>query len=275
MMRNIILVLAAATGLVACSDSSKQEGNPMIGESIRKDLEVVAGRKVLFGHQSVGANIIAGLKDLVHQAGGPELNFVSIKDTSFPKGPYFADAYVGKNSEPTTKCDAFVRLVGDMSRDRPDVALMKFCFVDIREGTNVDELFAYYQHAIADLKLTSPGVTIVHVTVPLIQSEPGWKQFARKILRRENVVALRLAKMNAYNEKLRQSYAGEPIFDLAAIESTFPDGRRNAFEYEGKELYSLISAYTDDGGHLNVVGRRSAASEFVRVVAAALRHRSQ
>jgi len=236
---------------------------------------LIASKKVFFGHQSVGANILAGLKDLNSQTEEPRLNFVSITDSSFPKGPYFADAPVGKNAEPNTKCDAFVRLVGQMAKDSLDVALLKFCFVDIREGTNVEEVFSYYQQAITGLKSASPGVTIVHVTVPLIQREPAWKLLARKILGRKDVQPLRLAKMNAYNEKLRQTYAGEPIFDLATIESTFPDGRRSAFEYEGRKVYSLIGAYTDDGGHLDATGRRIAAKELVRVLANALRHRGQ
>jgi len=42
----------------------------------------------------------------------------------------------------------------------------------------------------------------------------------------------------------------EPLFDLAAIESTAPDGTRASFMKDGKTYYQMVSDYTHDGGHL-------------------------
>ena len=75
---------------------------------------------------------------------------------------------------------------------------------------------------------------------------------------------------NAFNEKLRERVAGEPLFDLAKVESTRADGSSSSFAQGGQQQHSLAQEYTDDGGHLNALGRRRAAIEFVRVLAGAL-----
>ncbi len=69
-------------------------------------------------------------------------------------------------------------------------------------------------------------------------------------------------------------YVGQPIFDLARHESTRPDGTRETFAVGGRVAYALAPVYTDDGGHLNGVGRRVMASHMVRFAAAALESRS-
>ena len=48
-----------------------------------------------------------------------------------------------------------------------DVAMMKLCYVDINSGTDVDALFATYRTTMAALQREVPGVTFIHVTVPL------------------------------------------------------------------------------------------------------------
>jgi lysophospholipase L1-like esterase len=81
-------------------------------------------------------------------------------------------------------------------------------------------------------------------------------------------------RRNEFNRLLEQTFADEPIFDLAASQSTYPDGRREFFQQDGQSHYSLIAGYTDDGGHLNAVGRRHVAADFVHAVADALRVRN-
>jgi hypothetical protein len=53
--------------------------------------------------------------------------------------------------------------------------------------------------------------------------------------------------------------------------STYPDGRRESFTMDGASYYSLVPAYTDDGGHLNGVGRTYAAAALIQSIAGALR----
>jgi hypothetical protein len=77
-------------------------------------------------------------------------------------------------------------------------------------------------------------------------------------------------RRDEYNRLLRATYAGrEPVFDLARVESTAPDGTRVTVTWNGITAPALSPAYTDDGGHLNARGRLAAAREFLTVLAQA------
>jgi lysophospholipase L1-like esterase len=70
----------------------------------------------------------------------------------------------------------------------------------------------------------------------------------------------RAAKVARYNERLRAAYHGrEPVFDLAAYESAGGGG--------GADAPFLHAAYTDDGEHLNELGRKTVARRFVHFLA--------
>ncbi len=58
-----------------------------------------------------------------------------------------------------------------------------------------------------------------------------------------------------------------PFFDIAKIESTFPDGTRSTFTKDGKTYYSMVPEYTHDGGHLNEMGRKKVAKQFLLLLA--------
>ena len=67
---------------------------------------------------------------------------------------------------------------------------------------------------------------------------------------------------------LRKEYHGkEYIFDLAEVESTFPDGKRQVHEKAGKTFYTLIGDYTYNSGHLNELGRKLAAQRLLLLLA--------
>ena len=75
-------------------------------------------------------------------------------------------------------------------------------------------------------------------------------------------------KRYEFNELIRKQYAGKKaFFDLAKIESTFPDGRRLLFKKDGKNYYSLVLEYTDDGYHLNREGSRILAEQLLILLA--------
>jgi hypothetical protein len=116
----------------------------------------------------------------------------------------------------------------------------------------------------------SPHVVIVHCTVPLTVSTPGWKRWAKKILGREESSDADNLKRNEYNTLVREKYGHEPLLDIAACESTLPDGSRSSYTVDGKTVNTLSDKYAQDSGHLNEAGRKVVAKEFVRVVAEAL-----
>lgn len=238
-------------------------------QAIERDLSVIGGKRIFFGHQSVGENILDGIGDLVKAGKDVRLNMVEIGKGRVETGPFFAESRIGKNGKPDTKCGAFSSRVRELLKDSLDLAVMKLCYVDFKRETDVNSLFAHYRGTIDSLRLSAPGVTFVHVTVPLTVRTPGWKRLLKKALGREETSEIDNVRRNEYNDILRQYYKAEPLFDLAALESTFPDGSREDFSYEGRTIYTLIGELSDDGAHLNRKGRDIAAREFVRVLAAA------
>jgi len=149
-----------------------------------------------------------------------------------------------------------------------DIALVKFCFVDINKDTDVRNLFARYRATIDGLKARNPGTTFVHVTAPLTVVQGGLKSGLMQLFGQASYGILENMRREEYNALLRQAYQGrEPIFDLARIESTAQNGTAISVEWKGSVVPVLNSAYTSDGGHLNDVGKLRAASELISVLA--------
>jgi hypothetical protein len=128
-------------------------------------------------------------------------------------------------------------------------------------------LFIDYKNTMAMLVKKYPQTTFIHCTVPLlIKSKTTPKSLLKKVLGKDdesfnnnhNIVR------NMYNDILRKEYQGKaPIFDLAETESTHPDGSRETFTANGKTYYSLTPNYTNDGGHLNELGRVRIAEQLL------------
>lgn len=77
---------------------------------------------------------------------------------------------------------------------------------------------------------------------------------------------------DTFNDMIRNEYAGRaPIFDLARIESTYPDGNRECINMDGKIYYALAGVYTDDGAHLNNLGSKVVAAELLVLLSSLVR----
>jgi hypothetical protein len=137
-------------------------------------------------------------------------------------------------------------------------ALLKYCYIDVSGETDPAALFEAYQRDVDALKAANPGLTILHVTLPL-QTDWGeyfhWKRVIRgKLTTHRELNHIR----QDYNERLRAAYAGrEPIFDLAHLQSIGPDGKVHTVRYRRSRVPILARAWTYDGGHLNEEGRRN------------------
>ena len=107
----------------------------------------------------------------------------------------------------------------------------------------------------------------MHFTVPLTVDEPKLKMMAKRLVGRTTTRDLN-AKRARYNALLRKEYGTrDPFFDLARAESTLEDGRRIVWWGDGVEVESLAPEFSNDGGHLNVRGRRAVASQFLAFLA--------
>jgi hypothetical protein len=176
---------------------------------------------------------------------------------------------IGQNGKPDSKCEDFRQVMRQL-QGRVDVALFKFCYIDFDDQSDAAAIFDTYARTMDEMKRQYPEVTFVHVTSPLRSIERGPGVWARELLGKRNRAKHANAARGEFNRLLRERYAADPIFDLAAVMSTYPDGRRETFTLDGKTYESLVPAYTDDGGHLNAVGATYGAAGFVQSVAAAL-----
>ncbi|HKG90624.1 MAG TPA: hypothetical protein VKA84_01960 [Gemmatimonadaceae bacterium] len=276
-MRGARLGRTAAAALVltlaACGSDSNVQQTTRPGGAQPAPAEgawrAVATKKIYFGHQSVGGNILDGVRELMAAEGAAvRLNIVHGDDPSAVQGPALVESFVGENGDPESKGAAFAAALDRGMGAAGGVALYKHCYLDVGPGTDVRQMFERYRARTAELRAKYPGLVLAHVTVPLTTAdESPVKRLLKTVLRKPTVVEVN-AKRNAFNALLRGAYAGrEPLFDLAAIESTRPDGSRSYVTLGADTVYTLVPEYTDDGGHLNAAGRRAAATRFVEFLA--------
>jgi len=253
------LLAVVALGATAVAHSAADDAN------LRADLERIAQQRIFFGHQSVGVNLLEGIKQLSTVAGVP-VRIVEVKTASDVKQAMIGQTFIAENGKPLQKLKSFEEDMGSKQAGL-DIALMKFCFVDFTAETDAKALFASYRATIEGLRARNPGTTFVHVTAPLTSEQGGPKEFLKRILGRGGSAVN--VRREEYNSLLRKTYQGrEPIFDLARVESTAPDGTAVTVKSNGIVAPAMAPVYTDDGGHLNSVGKLRAARELVSVLAA-------
>jgi len=238
-----------------------------VDATLRADLQRIAQRKIFFGHQSVGRNILDGISQLSAMADVP-VHIVEIPTAGVVGQAAFGHTAVYKNGDPFQKLKSFEQAMGQKPTSL-DIALVKFCYVDFTPNTNAKELFARYRATIDGLRAKNPGTIFVHVTAPLTIVQGGFKGNLKRLLGRAPYGIIENMRREEYNSLMRQAYRGrEPLFDLARVESTTPDGTAVRGEWKGSSAPAMAPAYTDDGGHLNATGRLRAARELVSVLAA-------
>lgn len=244
-------------------------------EDIAADLRVVATARVYFAHQSVGREILDGVATLAAQAGVP-LRIEALGAAPPGPGPGLFHAPVGANGEPLAKIGDFERRVGEAQAVGPyDVALLKFCYVDLDEDVAIDPeaLHAGYAAMRARLARTGPDTTVVPATVPLMSDPPGWKTAVKRLIGRATWRDEANRRRSVYNTLLREVVGDAPLFDIARLEATHADGSWSHFTLGDQPVETMAVEYTWDGGHLNEAGRLHVAAGFIRALAEALRSR--
>lgn len=234
----------------------------------KAELEPAASRRVFFGHQSVGYNIIDGIISIERKNEGAGLRVVEGVDARILDKPAIAHAAIGVNGDPSGKIKDFVSIVERGVGERVDIALMKFCYVDVGAHTDIEALFSEYSGAISRLRSEYPRAAFPMTTIPLTTVERGPKALAKKLLG----LSIRGKEDNAARERFnalvrRQSTEGDGFFDLARLESEAPGspGSRDAFE--NRDSLALREEYSSDGGHLNIRGASFIAERFISFIA--------
>jgi hypothetical protein len=221
-------------------------------------------KRIFFGHQSVGANIIDGLKKIIKDNNNIKLNIIDIDSQKLFTKPGISHSRIGENRKPESKIIAFADTMNNGIGDNVDIAFFKFCYVDITAKKNINKLFEEYKNSLAVLRDKYKNTLFIHVTVPLRATKPGIKSTIKKILKKSDWEYEDNVKRNEFNQLLNIEYLDfEPIFDLAMIEATYPDGSLEIFSQKGKNYLSLVPDYTDDGGHLNKKGQQRVAEQLL------------
>ena len=226
----------------------------------------LATQTVFFGHQSVGDNIVQGVRDLMVEDRRLHLNIINSADPGGVAGPAFVETHIGENTRPDSKNEAFRAVIDKGLGARGGIAIMKYCYVDIGPDTDIPRMFRNYAELMSQLRAKYPALKIVHVTVPLTIAEPAGKAWLKGLLGKPTARADNL-KRNQFNQLLKETYESKTIFDLAEVESTHADGSRSYTVVAGEPIYTLAPEYTDDGGHLNATGRQAAAKKMLITLA--------
>jgi hypothetical protein len=223
--------------------------------------EKLSRQRIFFGHQSVGGNILDGVKQL---GAGPRVVEVKAPTDTVEPGT-LAHARVGENTKPESKLADFERLMDGGLAKQADVAFFKFCYIDFSATTDTRALFEQYRATLDALKARHPDTTFVHVTVPLTTVQRGAKAWLKELLGRPVWGVAENVQRETFNQLLRQTYGGgkAPLFDLAMLESTTAEGTPETYELNGQSWPAMVPAYSDDGAHLNSAGQARIAREFL------------
>jgi len=232
------------------------------------DLERVAAARAFFAHRSVGAGLVAGIEQLVAHTPGAALDVVAV-ESALPDRA-FCHALLCDNGDPLAKLADLERMLAGGIGQSARVVLFKLCYADFRAGTDATQVFHAYTRAMRGIRSAYPGLAVLHFTVPLVAvpSGTGLRTTARALLGRTPGALVENDRREEFNELLRRAYSRrEPVFDLAAFESTLPSGERVHHDLHGRPVAALAPAYTDDGGHLNASARVAIARRLIAAIA--------
>lgn len=226
----------------------------------------LAGRRIFFGHQSVGRDLMLGVHEIIEAHPEIGLRLVESIEPEQVEGPALIDGRIGRNREPASKSEAFDQILA-RGLGANAIALYKFCYVDVGAQTDVEALFDAYIEQVRRITRRYPDITLLHVTIPLKTAPPRFQEWMRR-LRGGTPEATLNSRRHRFNERMREQFGDfGTVFDLARLESTRADGSRAYSRLGSQRVEMLAPEWTYDGGHLNERARRSMAEQFLIMLA--------
>ena len=267
-MTRLPTAIAAAVLLTGCNTNTSTEMTTPTADTTaslsRSDWDLLRTQTIYFGHQSIGTNVLDGLAQIAEGERWPALRVVEAASVPNAEAVLLHNK-VGQNGDPTSKIVDFKRGLEAGVGAHADIALMKFCFWDIRADTDVNQVFADYQNMVSTMAKAFPRLTLMHATVPLVVRDNDWRARIRRMLGQQVPTDLDNAKREVLNQQIRAAY-GTRVFDIARAEVDGPIASAG--------VPYLADGFSSDGAHLNQAGRRQVAAAFVRSLAAAARTRA-
>ena len=185
------------------------------------------------------------------------------------QGGFIAETLIGDNTEPLAKITDFDAVTRGGMGGQIDIAMLKLCYIDVVPDTDVGALFTAYRDTVSALRRDFPDVTFVTATVPLTTRPSTLSKIKQRVTGNDAYGAAANAARERLNALIRNQYAGDHLFDVAAVESTAPDGSRVSGHCGGQPYFALHHSYAGDAGHLNGEGSRRAASAWLAAIAGA------
>lgn len=260
--RTFPLLLMAAVWLVGCSDDAIEYNKPTPAEWARfKQLHIV------FGHQSVGTNLIAG----VHALAQEQNIDLPIADSALADRDVVIRQFpIGANGNPASKLDAFRAALQQGAGAYANIAEMKFCFIDFTSTVDPKALAATYIEQTTALSAQYPNITFIATTSPLTTIQVGPQAWLKRILGKQPAGYLENLRRYEFNQVLRAHYGNtQALFDLAAVESLHGAA---TFVIDNKTVEALAPAISSDGGHLNELGQHVVAAAWIHHLSALKLH---
>jgi hypothetical protein len=171
-------------------------------------------KRIFFGHQSVGTNILDGVNEIL--ADNEKLKLIESRNLEDFSGPCIYHCKIGANQDPISKINDFVTLIHSSFGNNVDLACFKFCYTDIQELTDVEHLFETYRNEMDPLTQKYQNTTFLHITVPLRTAEYGLTRIVKNLLGRNSIAVIKNLKRQIFNELMIREYNDTGyLFDLA------------------------------------------------------------
>lgn len=262
-----LIILLAIVFLSACADKPKIGEIPMEVNGSINSIKLFQNTNIYFGHKSVGNNVIEGIKEIAHANNISNLSIYKLDEDEKLTQNYFVHSSIGKNGDPISKIKEFQKNIELLTNKNLKVAMMKFCFADFDNNSDINGIFQTYVTATDSIKNKYPNLHVIHFTVPL-KAEKSFLGKLKAFAKGESDKNFydNLAR-NKYNDLICSNFSAENIFDIAKIESTYSDGEREIKNIDGEHCYFLINEYSRDGSHLNEFGQKLVANELINCIA--------
>lgn len=232
--------------------------------------------RVLFGAQSVGADIAKGIPSAYSTAHVRKPKVIAWSKANNGKNrtkALVATATIGTNGNAQSKLRAFARLVNDAPRGSVDVALMAFNYQDVTAETDIDSLFQDYADTMESVERANPDIAFLYATVPVTTAN-SWRS-----VENANVTGLRDVDQPVWqdniarerlNALIRDQYAPTGrLFDIAALQARIGGGKVAAKVHEGQTYFVMYPGLSSNGKGLNKTGQTQLAKSLMLLADAA------
>jgi hypothetical protein len=259
-----LLVVLTILALLGCNKSNQGETSMAITtQHVIPEWKALEKKRVVFGHQSVGYNILNGVTRLADRDG---VKIDIHEQRTAPTGRGITHFTIGKNGDPMSKMQDFAAAIDAGSAQGADIAMMKLCYVDFNATTDARQVADNYIANLESLSQRHPDTNFVAVTTPLQAVQTGPKAWIKRLMGNQPNGYLDNAKRAEFNTQLRERYlATGRLFDLARIE-TESNNTYCTVHVDGQEVETLCPELTNDGGHLNERGQELVATAFLTFI---------